>query len=227
MSPRRRRKLNLATSVALVFPCLLVYELGLLALGTTTRNGADLLTDLFGSWLGYRTFGLLLLVLFAMLLVYLRRERFDWSALVPVLLESTLYAVTMGTVIVFVMVDLIGIPPQLAVPYPSAASKVVLSLGAGLHEELLFRVIVLGGVVLLLERFKVARPFAVLAGCLVSAALFAAAHHVGPYGDPLRRGIFTYRFLAGLVFAALYWFRGFPVAVYTHALYDVYVLLVR
>ncbi len=34
-----------------------------------------------------------------------------------------------------------------------------------------------------------------------------------------------YRFLAGLYFGALYHWRGFAVAVWTHALYDVFVLL--
>jgi hypothetical protein len=40
-------------------------------------------------------------------------------------------------------------------------------------------------------------------------------------------GLFTFRLLAGVFFGLLFWFRGFAVAVYTHALYDVYVLLVR
>ena len=52
-------------------------------------------------------------------------------------------------------------------------------------------------------------------------------HHIPPYGDPLHIGVFTFRFMAGLCFASLFWFRGFAVAVYTHALYDLYVLLVR
>jgi hypothetical protein len=30
-----------------------------------------------------------------------------------------------------------------------------------------------------------------------------------------------------VIFGLLFWFRGFAVAVYTHALYDLYVLLVR
>jgi hypothetical protein len=62
---------------------------------------------------------------------------------------------------------------------------------------------------------------------LVSSALFSAAHHVGPLGDPLRLGVFTYRMLAGIVFGLIFWFRGFAVAVYTHALYDMYVMLLR
>ena len=40
-------------------------------------------------------------------------------------------------------------------------------------------------------------------------------------------GVFVYRLLCGLFFALLFQLRGFAVAVYTHALYDIYVLMVR
>jgi hypothetical protein len=56
---------------------------------------------------------------------------------------------------------------------------------------------------------------------------FSAVHHLGPYGDKLLLGVFTFRVLAGLLFGLLFWFRGFAVAVYTHALYDVLVLVFR
>ena len=58
-----------------------------------------------------------------------------------------------------------------------------------------------------------------------SSTLFSAIHHLGPLGDPFSVWVFTFRLLAGLVFGVIYWFRGFAVAVYTHALYDMYVLL--
>jgi hypothetical protein len=72
------------------------------------------------------------------------------------------------------------------------------------------------------------RRFLSLASAFVlSSLLFSAAHHIPPYGDPLELGVFTFRFLAGMIFASLFWFRGFAVAVYTHALYDLYVLIIR
>ena len=62
---------------------------------------------------------------------------------------------------------------------------------------------------------------------LVSSLLFSAAHHLGPLGESLRIGVFTYRTLAGLFFATLFHFRSFAIAVYTHTFYDIYVLLVQ
>ena len=57
----------------------------------------------------------------------------------------------------------------------------------------------------------------------ISAVLFAAAHHIGPYGEPFDRSVFLFRALAGLYFGLLYQLRGFGVAVGTHASYDVLV----
>jgi membrane protease YdiL (CAAX protease family) len=55
----------------------------------------------------------------------------------------------------------------------------------------------------------------------VSAVLFSAVHYVGSFGDPLALGTFVFRVLAGLFFTALYRWRGFAVAVWCHAIYDV------
>ena len=227
MRSKRSSKLqrsNLLTQVVLVFPALLAYELGVVALGLRQRNGVDLITDEIGARIGYATFSVLLLVVFAVLVFVLRREqRFEWKALVPILLESGIYALTMGTFIIFVMVDILHMNPRMAL---GPLDKVVLALGAGVHEELFFRLILLGGLAYVLERALPRTP-AILLAFLISSALFSAAHHMGKLGDPFTVGVFTYRLLAGLVFATIYWFRGFAVAVYTHALYDVYVMILR
>ena len=60
---------------------------------------------------------------------------------------------------------------------------------------------------------------------VASSLLFSAVHYVGPYADAWTPFSFAFRFLAGMVFAALYAVRSFAVAVYTHALYDVLVLV--
>ena len=60
---------------------------------------------------------------------------------------------------------------------------------------------------------------------LVGALLFSAFHYVGPYAYPLELNSFTFRFLAGLAFSALFMVRGFGIAAWTHALYDVFLVL--
>jgi hypothetical protein len=61
---------------------------------------------------------------------------------------------------------------------------------------------------------------------VVSAALiFAAFHYIGPYGEPLALGSFTYRTVGGVLFSGLYLLRGFGITAWTHALYDVFLAI--
>ncbi len=62
---------------------------------------------------------------------------------------------------------------------------------------------------------------AVTAAVVLSALIFSGFHYIGPYGDPLTAPTFTFRTIAGLLLSGLYVARGFGVAAWTHALYDV------
>jgi membrane protease YdiL (CAAX protease family) len=230
---------NLLTSLILVFPLFLIYQIGVL-FTLPVLNGADFLTVFLfrnlglssGSYLAY-TFAVT--VGFAIAVAVLRhKQRFDPQLIVPVLVESAIYALTMGSLIVFVMTRALGISPQLAgggggfVGQQGLGTRVVMSLGAGVYEETVFRLGILSGLVVLFDRvFGLRRWLAFVLALLLSAVLFSAMHHIPPYGDPLHAGIFTFRVLAGLCFGLLFWYRGFAIAVYTHALYDLYVFLLK
>ena len=230
---------NLLTSLILVFPLFLVYQVGVL-FTLPVLNGADFLTVFLfrnlglssGSYLAY-TFAVA--VAFAIAVAVLRhKQRFDPHLIVRVLLESAIYALTMGSLIVFVMTRALGISPQLAgggggfVAQQSFGTRVVMSLGAGVYEETVFRLGILTGLMVLFERvIGMRRWISLPLALLLQAALFSGMHHIPPYGDPLHVGIFVFRLLAGVCFGLLYWYRGFAIAVYTHALYDLYVFLVK
>ena len=231
------RRVNLLTSLVLVFPLFLAYQLAV-ALLPGVGNGADLITArlvaLLHTKTNYLLFNLALAGAFALLVLILRRrQQFDLRLFLPVVLESAIYALTMGTLILYGM-GLLGIHPTLAVGPAAAAAqpdlggpltRVALSIGAGVNEELVFRLILLTALIALFHRVVKMKPWlAVLLGFLISSALFSAAHHVIG-GEPWRMGVFVYRLCCGLFFAALFQWRGFAVAVYTHALYDVWVMV--
>lgn len=105
-------------------------------------------------------------------------------------------------------------------------TKLMLALGAGLYEELLFRVLLVGGMAAGLGWLAGRRTWATNAVAAVAGALiFSAFHYVGAYGDRLELASFTYRAIAGLAFSGLYLMRGFGITAWTHALYDVYVMV--
>ena len=106
-------------------------------------------------------------------------------------------------------------------------TQLMVSLGAGIYEELLFRVILVSALAFFASRALKLRtgPAGVFA-VVVGAFIFSAFHYIGPYGDPLEVGSFVYRMIGGLVFSAMYLLRGFGITAWTHALYDVLLLLV-
>jgi hypothetical protein len=226
---------NLLTSLVLVFPLFLIYQVGVL-FTLPVLNGADFLTVFLFRNLGLSTGAYLgwtaaVAVAFVVAVAMLRgKQRFDARLIVPVFVESAIYALTMGSLIVFVMTRVLHVSPRLAggIASQGLGTRFVMSLGAGVWEETIFRLGIMTGTAVLLERvLGLGRWVAVAVALIVSSVLFSAMHHIPPYGDPLQLGVFVFRILAGCFFGLVYWFRGFAVAVYTHALYDIYVLLVR
>ncbi len=220
---------RVATSLIFVFPLLLAYEVGVVF--SDRVNGVDFLTRTL-LWVAGSDLSVYLAVHVGLAMVYLvvvlvlrRKSHVDFGEFLPMLLESAIYALTLGTLIVFVMENLLGLDGALAVAAMGQFVDVVLtSLGAGVHEELIFRLCLFGGGWAMLVRLGLARSTAVPLALLASAALFALAHHVGPLGEPLKFGVFVYRALAGIVFGLIFYYRSFAHAVYSHFLYDVYVL---
>jgi membrane protease YdiL (CAAX protease family) len=105
------------------------------------------------------------------------------------------------------------------------ALSAVLAVGAGVYEELVFRLLLMRGTLWLLQR--VAGMHGVAAGAVAvatSSLIFALFHHVGPGAEPFTPEAFTFRSLAGLLLAGLFAFRGLAVAVYAHAFYDLLLL---
>jgi hypothetical protein len=60
---------------------------------------------------------------------------------------------------------------------------------------------------------------------VVCAAAFSGMHYLGPLGDPFDMRSFVARAVLGLMLTLVYAMRGFAAAVWTHALYDVWVLV--
>ncbi len=57
----------------------------------------------------------------------------------------------------------------------------------------------------------------------VSGAVFSGMHFLSPV-ESAELGVFVFRLVAGMALGIIFLVRGFGVAAWTHALYDVYVL---
>ncbi len=227
-------------SITFALPLLLLYE-GLAAAMSQSdaagvRNGADvLLKTLFfglGGKSGVAVFGVVLLGIGSWLVFRDYRKhpgRLQMSYIGLMLAESLVYAAVLGTVVSALASLLLS--GQLALVQEGSfgqltfGSQLVVSLGAGLYEELLFRVLLVSGLVAFGLWLGWRRPVAVGVAILGSALIFSGFHYVGPLGDTLTLGSFTFRAVAGLVLSGLYVARGFGIVAWSHALYDVGIAL--
>lgn len=222
-------------SLLFALPLLLLYEgLAFLLSGDAisgVRNGADVLLKSAFLWLGGRD-GLVLfgvgLVGVAAILVWrdMRRSgpvrgRYFLGMTLESLIYAVLFGIVAGTLTGLILrgVPLLSAGPMVRLPLPT---QLMISLGAGLYEELLFRVLLVG----LLSRlarvgFGWGPPASGVFAVAVGALIFSAFHYIGPYGDQLELTSFMYRAVAGVLFSALYLLRGFGITAWTHALYDV------
>jgi membrane protease YdiL (CAAX protease family) len=125
-----------------------------------------------------------------------------------------------------------GVPPP-AAGAPAQAlmemtwqARLTISLGAGIYEELLFRMILIAIVhFLAVDLFRLREGLGRSLAVLVSAGAFALYHDVGLPGGGIDPGALLYFLLAGVYFAVLYLFRGFGIVVGVHAVFDVFVLI--
>ena len=233
-------------SVVFALPLLIAYEaLAAMLAGPTSasqvRNGADvLLKEAFLAVAGRNGPLIFIACVIAIGIWFvardIKRTGQGIRAIVfgGMLAEAIALAAIFGVVIGTITTKLLGSlhafsmvgGPGGPIAHMSWATKLMLSLGAGLYEELLFRVLLvsalaaLGRVVFGLG-VKGAGVFATIVGALI----FSAFHYIGAFGDPFSLTSFTFRAISGVAFSALYLLRGFGITAWTHALYDAFLLL--
>jgi hypothetical protein len=105
---------------------------------------------------------------------------------------------------------------------------IVLALGAGIYEELIFRLMAFTLLnVILIDLLRVNRKTALVIIVLGTSILFSAYHYWSPYSAPFRWGDFLFRTLSGVYFGTLFIWRGFGVTAGSHAAYDIYYFSLR
>ena len=113
-------------------------------------------------------------------------------------------------------------------------ANIVTSIGAGIYEELVFRLILICLLMIVFQNLmRIGRKNAIIVSVLVSAAMFSAHHHVDFFSgqlnqsEPFEVTRFVFRTIAGIYFAVLFAIRGFGITAGTHAFYDIIAVLVR
>jgi membrane protease YdiL (CAAX protease family) len=221
-----------------VIPLAAIYELIVFLMNrgsqTGIRNGADVWIRNFMDMLGLGgTLPLLLLSVLLWVVIYIgTRSRDKDFRMRPIyflgmLLESAVWGVILLFAVGYTTYFLFNLHPLFQTGNIVELDKgtlLGLSLGAGVYEELIFRVLLMGGMVWLFTRLGMRRFPAGFIGVVASSLIFAWAHYTGSMGDSFHWESFINRAIAGMAFAGLYAWRGYGIAAWAHALYDVYII---
>ena len=226
-------------SLVFLMPMLIAYELGVLWVGgphsADIRSGADVwlrggleIIGLGVSWLPP-------LLVVAGLLVWQWIERHPWRVSAETLAGMFAESVVFAFLLLLLgqlqsRVFSLSLVPRgelgvvaLTPTEVETFARVLGFVGAGIYEEVLFRLALLPGMIAVLRQPVRLRAWATPLAVLVTSLLFSAAHHAGPSGEPFDSFRFCFRTLAGGVFAGLFVLRGFGITACSHALYDLLV----
>jgi hypothetical protein len=116
----------------------------------------------------------------------------------------------------------------------SLLTNLVTSIGAGIYEELIFRLILICLLMIIFQNlFRINRKDSIILSVLLSAALFSAHHHIVfldgqiEQSAPFKLPEFVFRTLAGVYFAVIFAIRGFGITAGTHAFYDIIAVFIN
>ncbi|HVU02075.1 MAG TPA: CPBP family glutamic-type intramembrane protease [Polyangiaceae bacterium] len=217
------------SDLVLTLPMFIGYHLGVIFL--PIRNAADVVTrelvalaDHDMAAYGGLTLGIGLVYVLVLGLAG-RGHALRWQRFAFIAAEGVLYAVAMRALAGYV-VGRVFLGPDSHGLFAGA----VMSLGAGFYEELAFRVGLFGvGLkvlrILYAPTSSLRRVVTPLAWAAVTAAVFSGWHYVGALGDSFDARSFLFRWVCGAVFVGIYALRGFAPVVWTHALYDLWVMV--
>jgi membrane protease YdiL (CAAX protease family) len=235
------------TSLLFVLPFLAIYEFGMAMLNRRgLRNGVDVWLRDGLDQAGFSQYFLLPLLTCGLLLAWHHMRAEAWQANRKVLGGMAIESVVLGMALLVWAHSLGRLLRGAEVSWPFAVCatgpahtswhQALSVLGAGIYEELLFRLMlvpVLAGVFASLIKCSRTR---LISAVILSSLLFAAAHYrwelqIGNwywafnFGEEFAWRSFLFRASAGMFFGALFIARGFGIAVGAHALYDVLVVL--
>ncbi len=227
--------------LAFLLPLLIVYELGshrylVGEVGASMQpiSACQMLADFFG-WFGVTGLYLPGIALIAVLLTWHVCARHTWRVRPAVVLLMWVESIALALPLL-VLSQLIArasagdaalVGPGLTWAEYTWQQRLFVALGAGLYEELLFRMVTIGAILLIVVDLFRARPWlGNTIAVLFSAVLFAMYHHPHGDGGALDWLALSFYVASGLYLGSVFLLRGFGVVVAVHAVYDAVVLVV-
>ncbi len=211
------------SSLVFVLPFLVIYELG----AHTFARGQSypelvafrLMRDFF-DFFGATGRYMPAMAVVAILLSWHIARNDPWRVRTGTLVGMFFESLLLGVPLIFVC---LVVSRYLPLAGGQWSGMVIMSLGAGIYEELIFRLCAMTLLNLaLVDLLKMRRWLAAGLMVLVPAVLFSLYHYLGD--EQFSGGSFLFRTLAGVYFGVVFLCRGFGVTAGAHAAYDVWIV---
>jgi hypothetical protein len=210
-------------SLLFLLPLLLIYQVALIWGGYDPETAAQnqviafQLLQTFFRLFGHSGQWMPLLAVVAILLAAHIASRTGWKVRPQAVLW--LYPESVGWAApILCVAKLLGLSATVASGYGSA---IILSIGAGIYEELVFRLMLICLIVMLgSDLFAWPEKKVLIAAVVVSSLIFAGHHYVPIGNHPFNPLTFVFRLAAGLYLGWLFVVRGYGVAAGAHVAYN-------
>jgi len=197
------------------------------------KNSADVfIKSFFQSFdAKYGDFAYLIFFISITLFIFLKnRELFMSSEIKLLFLFGMLFESLIHSMSLLVVMSLVYelLPLSISLFHNNIVEGIYLSIGAGIWEEMLFRYILMTSLLFVFNKiiydFSI---FSYLSIIVITSALFSYYHFIGVSPELIDSSVFLYRFIAGIILAIIFIFRGLGIATYTHTFYDLYLVFFR
>ena len=179
----------------------------------------------------YGDFAYLICFIFIALFIVLKnRELFMSSEIKLLFLFGMLFESLIHSISLLVIMSLVYeiLPLSISLFSNGIIEGVYLSIGAGIWEELLFRYVLITTLLFVFNKVMYDfSNFSYLVIIVITSALFSYYHFIGIDPELISLSVFIYRFIAGIILAIIFIFRGLGIAAYTHTFYDLYLVFFR
>jgi hypothetical protein len=219
------------TSLLFLLPLMVIYELGTRYFTTAAQAGyeqqiiAFTMMQRFFRLLGVHGQHLPAIAVCTILLSWHLARRERWQINLPTLLGMTLESTLLALPLIAIGRELARYVP-LTTAHVSRQDTIIMSFGAGVYEELVFRLTLFTLLSLLFrDILKLRSAWLNLVIVLIGALAFSGYHYLSPL-ESFQWRSFAFRTVAGAYFGCVFLLRGFGITAASHAAYDILILFV-
>ena len=218
---------DLLTNVIFLFPLFILYELiSFIKFNDSNiiiRNSADsILRDIYAYFIGdtFNYYSFIFILFFLIVYIYKKDDLSSYSINIKYLFYMYFEGFILGFLLLFILNDSSHIIKNNIIYLNDVIFAFYLCLGAGIWEEILFRLCLYSLLFLFINKIIQKQNLSKMVSIILSSLIFSSFHYIGTNPDIFSLYTFIIRFIGGFILCYIYIIRGLGIACMTHFSYD-------